>query len=183
MDCLSKIWNHPELPQIVQLWKLGKSSNWGPKSWFQLFSLKKIRLCDTEICNNNVKIWNLMNPMKSKIFDLKINTLRLRQNGRHFANDLFKRIFVNEKVRIFVQISLKFILECPINNNQHWFRWWLGAKKATSHYLNQWWSSLLMHIWVTRPQWVKSPDTTSCGMINFNIYNTCNNKKTIMISK
>ena len=21
----------------------------------------------------------------------------------------------------------------------HWFRWWLGASQATSHYLNQWW--------------------------------------------
>ena len=23
--------------------------------------------------------------------------------------------------------------------SQHWFRWWLGADQATSHYLNQWW--------------------------------------------
>ena len=37
---------------------------------------------------------------------------------------------------------------------QHWFRWWLGAVQATSHYLNQWWYSLLMCICVTRPQWV-----------------------------
>ena len=22
---------------------------------------------------------------------------------------------------------------------QHWFRYWLGADQATSHYLNQWW--------------------------------------------
>ena len=22
---------------------------------------------------------------------------------------------------------------------QHWFRWWLGADQATSHYLKQWW--------------------------------------------
>ena len=22
---------------------------------------------------------------------------------------------------------------------QYWFRWWLGADQATSHYLNQWW--------------------------------------------
>ena len=22
---------------------------------------------------------------------------------------------------------------------QHWFRWWLGTDKATSHYLNRWW--------------------------------------------
>ena len=24
---------------------------------------------------------------------------------------------------------------------QHWFRYWLGADQATSHYLNQWWKS------------------------------------------
>ena len=29
------------------------------------------------------------------------NTLRLRQNGRHFADDTFKCIFLNEKVRFF----------------------------------------------------------------------------------
>ena len=39
---------------------------------------------------------------------------------------------------------------------QHWFRQWLGAGKATSHYLNQWWLSLLTEICFTRPRWVKS---------------------------
>ena len=34
---------------------------------------------------------------------------------------------------------------------QHWFRWWLGTDQATSHYLDQWWFILLMHICVTRP--------------------------------
>ena len=112
----------PRIATNSAVMKTQKKQQLRPQKLISAVQLKKIRLCDTEICNNNVKIWNLMNPMKSKIFDLKINTLRLRQNGRHFANDLFKRIFVNEKVRIFVQISLKFILECPINNNQHWFR-------------------------------------------------------------
>ena len=36
-----------------------------------------------------------------------------------------------------------------------WFRQWLGADQATSHYLNQWWFRLLTHICVTRSQWVK----------------------------
>ena len=38
---------------------------------------------------------------------------------------------------------------------QHWFRWRLGADRATSRYLNHWWSSLLTHACVTRPHWVK----------------------------
>ena len=45
-----------------------------------------------------------------------INTLRLRQDGRHFADDIFKRIFPNENVWISIDISLKFIPKGPIDN-------------------------------------------------------------------
>ena len=45
-----------------------------------------------------------------------INTLRLRQNGRHFADDIFKCIFLNENVWISLKISLKFVPMGPINN-------------------------------------------------------------------
>ena len=44
------------------------------------------------------------------------NPLRLRQNGRHFADDTFNRIFVNENVRISIKFSLKFVPKGPINN-------------------------------------------------------------------
>ena len=42
--------------------------------------------------------------------------------------------------------------------SQHWFIYWLGAVQAASHYLNQWWSSCLTHICVTRPQWIQQID-------------------------
>ena len=45
-----------------------------------------------------------------------LNTLRPRQNGRHFADDIFKCIFLNENVWIPIQISLKFVPKSPINN-------------------------------------------------------------------
>ena len=47
--------------------------------------------------------------------------------------------------------------KAQLTTSQHWFRWWLGADQATSHYLNQcyWWLSLQTHMFVTRPQWVK----------------------------
>ena len=45
-----------------------------------------------------------------------INTLRPKQNGRHFADDTFNRIFVNENVRISIEFSLKFAPKGPINN-------------------------------------------------------------------
>ena len=44
-----------------------------------------------------------------------VNSLRPRQNGRHFPDDSFKRIFLNENVRISIKISLKFVPRGPIN--------------------------------------------------------------------
>ena len=45
-----------------------------------------------------------------------MDILRLEQNGRHFADDSFKHIFMNECVCFFSQISLKFIPMGPIVN-------------------------------------------------------------------
>ena len=38
---------------------------------------------------------------------------------------------------------------------EHWFRQWLGADQASSHYLNQRWLDY-RRICVTRPQWVNT---------------------------
>ena len=47
-----------------------------------------------------------------------MNTLRPRQYGRNFADDIFKWIFLNENVWIPIKISLKFVPQGPINNIQ-----------------------------------------------------------------
>ena len=44
------------------------------------------------------------------------NSLRPRQNGRHFADDIFKCIFLNENVWIPIKISLKFVPKGQIND-------------------------------------------------------------------
>ena len=44
-----------------------------------------------------------------------INTLRRRENGRRFAADVFKCIFLNENVWITIKISLKFVPKGLIN--------------------------------------------------------------------
>ena len=44
-------------------------------------------------------------------------TLRLRQNGSHFTDGIFKCIFLNENVWILIKVSLKFVRKCLINNN------------------------------------------------------------------
>ena len=56
-------------------------------------------------------VWNY------QLFDYLVNTLRPRQKGRHFADDTYKRIFLNENVRISIKISLKLVPKGPINNN------------------------------------------------------------------
>ena len=96
----------------------------------------------------DVQAWNT--------FHKGINTLRLRQNGRHFADDIFKCIFLNENVWISIKISLKFVPWNHINNipalvqKMAWRR--PGDKPLSEPMM----VSLLMHICVTRPQWVKS---------------------------
>ena len=40
---------------------------------------------------------------------LDINTLRLRQNGHHVSDDIFKCIFLNGNVWISLKIWLKFV--------------------------------------------------------------------------
>ena len=90
--------------------------------------------------------WN----MKKNSF----NTLRPRQNGHRFT-DTFKRIFLNENVRISIKISLRFVPKGPINNNPALVQimaWrWSGDKPLSEPLM----ASLLTHICVTRPQWVK----------------------------
>ena len=83
-----------------------------------------------------------------------INTLRPRQNGRHFADDTFNHIFVNENARISIKFSLKFVPKGPINNIPALVQimaWRHPGDKPLSEPVMV---SLLTHICVTRPQWV-----------------------------
>ena len=49
-------------------------------------------------------------------FTEDFNSLRPKQNGRLFPDDIFKCIFLNENVLIYLKISLKFVPEVRINN-------------------------------------------------------------------
>ena len=83
-----------------------------------------------------------------------INLLRPRRNRRHFADDIFKYIFLNDKVWILIKISLKFVSKCPINNItalDQIMAWRRPGDKPLSEPRMV---SLPTHICVTRPQWV-----------------------------
>ena len=45
-----------------------------------------------------------------------LNTLMARQNGRHFTDDTFKCIFLNQNVWIFSKVSRKLVPKGPIHN-------------------------------------------------------------------
>ena len=79
-----------------------------------------------------------------------VNTMRSGPNGRHFTDDIFKCIFLNESVWIPIKISKKFVPEGPISNIQS-----LSEPMLVS---------LTTHICVTRPQWANgATELTQCG--------------------
>ena len=79
---------------------------------------------------------------------------RPRQNGRDFADDIFKCIFLNENVWISLKISRKFVPTFRINNILALVQimaWRRPGDKLLSEPMM---FSLLMYICVTRTQWV-----------------------------
>ena len=85
-----------------------------------------------------------------------LNSLRPRQNRRHFADDVFKCNFLNENVWIPIKTSLKFVPQGPINTISALVQimaWRRSGDKPLSEPMM---ISLPTHICVTRPQWVKT---------------------------
>ena len=98
-------------------------------------------LCIATLATNTSEIWFKMRP---------------RQNGPHLADDIFKCIFLNENGWISIEISLKFVPKGPINNIpalDQIMAWHWPADKPLSEPMKV---SFLMHICVTRSQWVNS---------------------------
>ena len=85
---------------------------------------------------------------------LIFNPLRPRQNGRRFADDTFKRIFLNENVRISIEISLKFVPRGPINNIPTLVQIMAWRRPGDKPLSEPMMVSLPTHICVARPQWV-----------------------------
>ena len=81
------------------------------------------------------------------------NTLRPRRNGRHFADNTFKCIFLNENVRISIKFSLKFVSKGPINNISALVQIMAWRRSGDMPLSEPMTVSLLTHICVTRPQW------------------------------
>ena len=131
-----------------------------------LWYLQWVRNGDTRILHRSIwmnletRIWfflyclNCAGTFAGTALTKHFNTLRPRQNGCLFADDTFKRIFLNENVRISIKISLKFVPKGPINNIPALVQimaWRQSGDKPLSEPMMV---SLLTHICVTQPQWV-----------------------------
>ena len=88
-----------------------------------------------------------------------INTLRPRHNGRHFTDDIFKCIFLNENVLIPIKISLKFVPKGPINYISALVQIMAWRRPGDKPLSEPMMVKLLTHVCVTRPQWVKITHT------------------------
>ena len=84
-----------------------------------------------------------------------INSLRPRQNGRHFPDDIFKCNLLNENVWISIKISLKFVPKDPINYNPALVQIMAWRRPGDKPLSEPMMVRLPTHICVTRPQWVK----------------------------
>ena len=100
---------------------------------------------------------------------LHFNSLRSRQNGRHFADDTFKPILLNENIRISIKISLKIVPKVLINNIPALVQIMARRRPGDKPLSEPMMVCLLTHICVTRPQWVNHsilPTNTNSVMIN-----------------
>ena len=85
-----------------------------------------------------------------------LNTFRPSRNGRHFADDTFNCIFVNENIWMSIRISLQFVSKGPINNIPAMvliMAWRLPGDKPLSEPIM---ARSLTHVCVTRPPWVNT---------------------------
>ena len=127
-----------------------------------------------QLCSQHYSYWwpstfmsqNICGHSDGKVFvpfrrdgysvNLKFNTLRPRQNGRHFPDDILKCIFLNENVWLSIKISWKFVPQGPINNIPALVQIMTWRRPGDKPLSEPMMVILLTHIWVTRPQWVKT---------------------------
>ena len=75
------------------------------------------------------------------------------QNGRHFADDIFKCIFMNEKFRVLIQISLKFIPRGLIENKAALVQVMACRRTGDKPLSEPMMARIPTHICITQPQW------------------------------
>ena len=136
------------------------SSGWHDVSWTLYHPDDLAILC---ISSGSDDLWPMQDVIRMT-YDLALchpdeitnvtEHIEAETNGCHFANDIFKCIFLNENVWISIKISLKFVPQGPINNIPALVQimaWRRPGDKPLSEPMVV---SLPTHICVARPQWI-----------------------------
>ena len=109
-----------------------------------------------DACSWNLSSWKARTHLASIVSSF--NTLRLGQNGRHFADNTFKCIVLIENVRISMNISLKIVPKAPINNIPSLVQIMAWCRPGNKPLSEPMMIGLPTHIYVTRPQWINDTD-------------------------
>ena len=109
-------------------------------------------------------------PLRLVVVRYDLNTLRPRKNGRHFADDMFKCIFLNVNVWIPIEISMTFVPKGSLNNNPALFQMMAWRRPGDKPLSEPMMVSSLTHICVTRPQWVNGDLPTSIRLTKYQEY-------------
>ena len=155
-SCRNQKWNHLKMTAAT------RESDW-VSEWLNLMAFLETADGEVHIFHISCAIITYALESLSSLTQItqnlqvtiNFNTLRPRRDRRHFADAIFKCIFLNENERISLRISLKFVPKGPINNNPALVQimaWRLPGDKPLSESMLV---RLPTHICVTRPQWVK----------------------------
>ena len=147
-------------PRVQSCWQLGSNATlwiwWWVHIWLAmgivLIMVPEYNHVGSEGAQNTILwVWWWVH-VRLAMETVLVNTLRPRQNGRHFADDVFKCIFLNENVWILLKSSLKFVPKGQINNTPSLVQimaWRRPGDKSLSEPMMV---GLRTHICVTRPQ-------------------------------
>ena len=103
------------------------------------------------------------NFMNCHAFDI----LRPRQNGRHFADNILKCVFLKENIWMLLKISLKFVPEVRINNIPVLVKIMAWCRPGDKPLSEPMMVRLPTHICVTRPKWVNDYLWINCELSPF----------------
>ena len=171
----STLYNYPHF-KVSSMAKNPQST--GVKTWRIWVYCAQFWFCFTTICQKQYRLRNVT-PATAHVADRRfhalvtlyepngcirstmpyINTLRPRQDGRHFADDIFTCIFFKENCCILIKFSLKYVRKGPIDNNPALVQIMAWRRPGDKPLSEPMMVSLLTHICVTRPQWVNRPNS------------------------
>ena len=131
---------------------------------FKVVGIKK-EWCISIIVSDNANVL----PCRSEVAFLAV-TLKPRQHGWHYPDDIFKCIFLDENVIIPIDISLKFVPQVPINKIPALIQIMALRRPGDKPLSEPMMVNLLTHICGTRPQWINAIRHFNSFFSNIGLY-------------